>query len=203
MGDMIKRVATDRIELFLDQRPSAVQTIRIETSTDLAAWATMTSIKNKSSVVNGLGLGRGNDVFGGESFRGKVFYRFDPAEFGLTYPFFLRYVDVEAGADVATSAVFMAFDAVDQANYAPVTVTGTAPNAATIADSVQLILPGVVALVLTNADTADLLFAGSSTGAERTLPAGETWNFEARYQQLFLRGDGATVDFILTFSLQF
>lgn len=52
MGDSIFRTTPSIVELYLDKRAQTVQTIRIETTSDLVMWATMTSVLAKSQPTN-------------------------------------------------------------------------------------------------------------------------------------------------------
>lgn len=99
MADNLHKVNTTRIELLLDKRARSVQTIRIEYSTDLNTWATLASVPAKDQPPNA--------GYENAGYRGKVFYRFDPSAVPVTFPFYLRFVDVSGfpAADTATSSI--------------------------------------------------------------------------------------------------
>jgi len=189
MGDAIHRTAQDRIELYLDKRAQSVQTIRIESSSTLAVWATVASVPSKDQPTN--------QGYGNSGYRGKVYFRFNPADYALTYPFFIRFVDVASGVDVATSAVFMAIDPMGQKSV--LEIAGTAPNEAALADSVHLTLPSTLRIRIDNVNgvATDLKMALDNTGPERTIAQSTNFSQEGRFTDLYLRGSGATCDFLL------
>ena len=96
MADNLHNLRSDRVELLLDKRARTVQTIRIESSVNLATWTTVLSVPAKDQPPGG-GY---KDTY----YRGKVYVRFDPADYSLTYPFHLRFVDVSSGVDTSTSS---------------------------------------------------------------------------------------------------
>ena len=189
MGDAIFRTAPDRIELYLDKRATTVQTIRIESSSALTAWATVASVSSKDQPAN--------SSYGDAGYRGKVYFRFNPTDYARTYPFFLRFVDVAGGVDGAISGPVMAIDPIGQKSV--LEISGTAPNGAAVANSIHLTLPPTLRIRIDNVNGAatSLKMALDNTGPERTIAQNGSFSQEGRFTDLYLRGDGATCDFLL------
>jgi hypothetical protein len=189
MGDSVYRITTSRIELLLDKRARSVQRIRIETSPDLVTWTSLRTIAAKDQPPS--------VPYGETGYRGKVFFRFNPSDFALVYPFFIRFVDISGGVDVATSDPLMVVD--PQGAKSVLEIAGTAPNGATVADSVHLRLPSTLKIRVDNVNAAavDLKMATDNTGPERTIEQDQYFAQEGRFTDIYLRGQGGTCSFLL------
>lgn len=132
---------------------------------------------------------------------------FDPDDEGLTdtAPFWLRFQPVDFGGTPGTESIGMMILPEDaHGGDRRVVIRGNAPNAASIADSLEIGLPfRAMDIVITNHDSADeLLVATLPGGYEYQIASGGT-TLEIKdgpLERLFVRGDSAVVDFSATFT---
>jgi len=190
MADGVLRKSDSLIELLLDKRPNDIQSIRIETSADLVIWNPLATIPSKDSPP---------DPGWAESFRGKVFYPFDPADATDPLPFWMRFVDIKGGVDDAISDTYLALYA-ERGSRDYYVLTGTAPNAGSISGSVGIVLPRSYRTTLITAGT--LAVAIDPTGPEQTFTGTKEF-VHGVIDRLWLRGSGGAADFTLQFTTKF
>jgi hypothetical protein len=194
VADSILRRSANSVELLLDKRASA-QSIRVETSPDLATWTQRVDLPSKESPVNGLGSA--------ESFRGKVYYNFQPDDYSLNYPFFMRFRPVTGGTPGDPGAAYIAHHPLKGGNQFYI-LTGTAPTGAALANSQQLQLPVSTEMHISNGAASNpLVIAFAEDGPEKTLAPGADLNVEGRVDTLYVRGSGGTATFELRLTLQY
>jgi len=195
MGDSIYQFTADVVEILLDKRVNTVQTIRVETSPDLVTWTTLVTLQNNPNPPG--------DRWG---YRNKVDFKFDPADYGLTTPFYIRFVEVSGGVDGTITGPYIIGAGGGSGGSGSTDpyvfeASGTAPNAATIAGSVKIILPsGVTRLRADNVDIGGipLWIAFDAAGPEREIAANNGYfEFEGAFSEIYLRGEGGTCDFLL------
>lgn len=194
MGDSIFRTTATKIELYLDNRARGIQNIRVEWSTDLSTWNTLVLLP-----------GREHGPFDRNGFRNKVYYTFNPADFGIEYPFFLRFIDVSDGVDGDPSDVILFGDPTTSGGGlgSPgglIEFSGIAPEAADISGSITVSLPSTVVRVrIDNLDqnTVSLMVAFSSTGPEREVGANDFLEWEGPVTSVIVRGVDADCDFAI------
>jgi hypothetical protein len=195
MADSIIRAAGDVIECFFEKRLPATQLIKISTSPDLATWTDRVSISSKA--------GTSNSQYrqGFESpVKGQIHHIFDPSDYSLTYPFFMRFTNVNNEIDQTPGPVYIAHYPTSGRNmvYA---IEGTAPNEAAIADSIHIKIPSCARLRLTSlAD--DFYVALHADGPEFIVDTTHPFEYEGRISDLYVRGNGSDVDFQLLITVQ-
>ena len=131
---------------------------------------------------------------------------FDPDEEGLTdtEPFWMRFVPVDFAGGAGTPSVGMLIhpEEAHQGDGRTV-IRGNAPSAGSIAGSLEIGLPRrFQGLTITNNDGADeLLVSFTEGGYEYQILATESQSFlEGAHERLFVRGDGAVVNFSASFT---
>ena len=187
MGNGILRTSTNRIEILFDRPASNVQTFRIESSSDIDTWATVDTLPAKQSAPSP-GLG--------ESYRNKFYWAFDPDDYSLTFPFYLRGVPVAGGVDQDPTEIFIVFDPNLRAAGSIVVVTGTAPSGAGIGDAQEIVMPYTLNVTVSNTDgVASLKISPHENGPTTTIASGGTLEVTGRYDRLYIYGDAADCDF--------
>lgn len=133
---------------------------------------------------------------------------FDPATFSIpdNQAFWMIGVPVTGGVEGTPSAPALVLPFSTFAGKLPVVIAGTAPNAATVAGSQQIDFPSALyTLTLRNNGAASIFIATDANGPEFELPTAEQLDIwlVAGAPSIWVRGDGATVDFsaILTQSV--
>jgi hypothetical protein len=128
---------------------------------------------------------------------------FNPTTFSITdsAQFWLRLKQIDGtGATVATSPPVLVLPDNERHSRSRIIIKGTAPNQASVANSLYLYLPfGCSNLVVQNQETATHMFVATSVGGPETelapdaLP--EFTTYDGVVEQLLVRGSGATAVF--------
>jgi hypothetical protein len=134
---------------------------------------------------------------------------FDPANYAPplddTIPFWIRFVPIIGGAPGTPSAGSLLLP--DGDRYRDLVINGAAPNAATIAGSLEIDFPYVASnLRIRNLDPANTLYVATETGGpEFEVPFGteQSFGFQSATPFILVRGNGAAVPFSATFTTAF
>ena len=142
--------------------------------------------------------------------RGHVRVTFDPASFSLTdsQQFWLKFVPVDySGTPGTPSSPMLILPEEKLRGDSVVVVTGSAPDGATVANSLPLLLPfrSQDLTIRNNSSSNSLFVATEDGGGEITVPGNNTSLSEVSFPNgaqggILVRGGGAAVSFTATFT---
>lgn len=199
----VYRRRTGLVDLFLVSRTGAKSyTFKASTNFDVAASAF------QSVPQGGFRSPTAFDSGPSEGFRGRTRFTFAPIDYGLddTKPIWLRIQQVNVDGSLGTDEAFHLIPPYAPAGRKAVVLAGSAPNAASLAASLELQLPHQMqGLELQNNGAQDLFVAFEPGGPEFKVVPLSTGFTNLSFQlptfgQLFVRGNGAPVAFTAVMS---